>query len=219
MTGRRAAARIVLLPGAFTTAGDFATAGFADAVRVRDLDIDVVISDLELKSVTDRSMLARLREGPLRAARAAGYGHVWLAGVSLGAFVALVMAEQFPGEVDGLCLIAPYLGTRIVSGEIARAGGLERWRPMTGAGDDEERRVWALLRDRSPRRPPIHLGYGRDDRFADSQALLAAVLPPGSVDVIDGTHDWPTWRTLWDRFLDRWPRRAGAAPAVLAGRP
>jgi len=33
--------------------------------------------------------------------------------------------------------------------------------------------------------------------------LLADQLPPGSVDVIDGGHEWGVWRQLWDRFLDR----------------
>ena len=207
MTGIGAAAsRIVLLPGAFTSAGDFVTESFAEAVSERGLGIDLIVTDLELTSVTDRSILERLRSGPLRAARAAGCESVWLAGVSLGAFVALVLAERFPGEVDGLCLIAPYLGTRIVTGEIARAGGLARWRPADT--DDEERRVWNFLRTQGARRPVIHLGFGRDDRFADSQRLLATALPAGSVDVIDGAHDWPTWRTLWQRFLDRWPVRA-----------
>lgn len=210
MTG--AAARIVFLPGAFTTAGDFATARFAEAVSERGLGIDLVFTDLELTSVTDRSILERLRSGPLRAARAAGCESVWLAGVSLGAFVALVLAERFPGEVDGLCLIAPYLGTRIVTSEIVRAGGLSRWR--TADAEDEERRVWNFLRTPDAQRPPIHLGYGRSDRFADSQRLLAGVLPPESVDVIDGAHDWPTWHTLWQRFLGRWPARA---PAPIAG--
>jgi len=32
--------------------------------------------------------------------------------------------------------------------------------------------------------------------------LLAAALPPSSVDIVPGGHDWPTWRALWDRFLD-----------------
>ena len=209
MTGT--AARIVLLPGAFTTAGEFATARFAEAVSERGLPIDLVITDLELTSVTDRSILERLRAGPLKVARAAGCESVWLAGVSLGAFVALVLAERFPGEVDGLCLIAPYLGTRIVSSEIVRAGGLARWQPALADAADEERRVWNYLRTPSGRRPPIHLGFGRSDRFADSQSLLATVLPADCVDVIDGGHDWPTWLTLWERFLARWPAHAPVA--------
>lgn len=217
MTGivATAAARIILLPGAFSTAGDFATARFGEALAERGLDVDLLVIDLALTSVTDRSILGRLRAGPLRDARAAGCESVWLGGVSLGAFVALALAERFPGEVDGLCLIAPYLGTRMVSAEIARAGGLARWPCATVGEEDEERRIWKFLRTSNVRRPPIHLGYGRGDRFADSQGLLAAVLPADSVDVIDGSHDWPTWRTLWERFLDQWPAHA---PASLRSR-
>jgi len=210
MNGRARAVRIVLVPGAFSSAGDFATAGFADALSERRLDVELVVTDLELGSVTDRSSIERLRAGPLRAAREAGCESVWLAGVSLGAFVALALAERHPFEADGLCLIAPYLGTRIVAGEIARAGGLARWHAATieADEDDEERRIWRFLAPHAAPRPAIHLGYGRADRFADSQRLLAAVLPADSVDLIDGAHDWPTWRALWERFLDRWPVRA-----------
>jgi enterochelin esterase-like enzyme len=31
---------------------------------------------------------------------------------------------------------------------------------------------------------------------------MAAALRPDDVDVVPGGHDWPTWRRLWDRFLD-----------------
>jgi pimeloyl-ACP methyl ester carboxylesterase len=210
-----ATARIVLLPGAYTRADDFAAAGFAEAVRDRHLAIELVAADLEFSSMTDRSMLQRLRSGPLHDARAAGCPSVWLAGVSLGGFVALAFAERFPGEVDGICLIAPYLGTRIVTREIDEAGGLARWQPAAVAEDDEERRIWRFIQSTRHERPVLYLGYGREDRFADSQRLLADALPPASVDVVDGGHDWPAWRRVWARFLDKW----AAADGRSNGRP
>jgi pimeloyl-ACP methyl ester carboxylesterase len=212
-----ATARIVLLPGAYTRAADFAAAGFAEAVRERDLAIELVAADLEFGSMTDRSMLQRLRSGPLQDARVAGCQSVWFAGVSLGGFVALAFAERFPGEVDGLCLIAPYLGTRIVAREIDEAGGLARWKPEVVAEDDEERRIWRFIQSNRRGRPALYLGYGRQDRFADSQRLLAEALSPTSVDVVDGGHDWPAWRRLWARFLDKWPasgRRSSVGPLI-----
>ena len=50
--------------------------------------------------------------------------------------------------------------------------------------------------------PPLHLGLGREDRFAERHRVLAAALEPGEVDTVPGGHDWPTWRRLWDNFLD-----------------
>ena len=206
-------ARIILLPGAFEVADDLRAAGFAEARAARHARVELEFAELEIRSITDRSMLERLRAGPLEAARRAGCSPVWLAGVSLGGFMAIALAERFPGAVDGLCLIAPYLGTRLTSAAIARAGGLEHWSPPADSADDEDLRAWQFLKS-AARRPAIHLGFGRDDRFADSQRLLAAALPAAAVDVVEGGHDRATWRAIWDRFLDRF---ATLAPARAAG--
>jgi pimeloyl-ACP methyl ester carboxylesterase len=198
-------ARILLLPGARERSDGFAHAGFHDAVRERGLAIDLEYCELEFEHVTDRSMLDRLRSGPVAAARAAGYEAVWLAGVSMGGFMALCYAEQYPRDLNGVCLIAPYLGTRIISREIGLAGGVAGWRPGVIAAEDEDRRIWHFIKSRGAVRPALYLGYGRDDRFADSQQLLAGALPPDRVDLVSGAHDWPVWRQIWNRFLDKWP--------------
>ncbi|HEY6823815.1 MAG TPA: hypothetical protein VI195_05205, partial [Steroidobacteraceae bacterium] len=57
------------------------------------------------------------------------------------------------------------------------------------------------------------LGLGREDRFGRRQELLAAALSPANVDTVPGGHDWATWRTLWDRFLE-----VRLAPEVRAPR-
>jgi hypothetical protein len=49
----------------------------------------------------------------------------------------------------------------------------------------------------------IHIGYGRDDRFAYAQDFMASLLPSEQVVVIEGGHDWSTWEMLWNRFLDQ----------------
>jgi pimeloyl-ACP methyl ester carboxylesterase len=209
--------RILLLPGAFEVAADLRAAGFAAALAERGIDADLELAELEFSNLTDRSMLERLRAGPIQAARRAGCASVWLAGVSLGGFMAISLAERFAGAVDGLCLIAPYLGTRLTSAAIARAGGLARWVPTADDGDDEDCRLWQFLKSSPPRRPPIYLGFGREDRFADSQRLLAAALPADSVDVVDGRHDRATWRVVWDRFLERFaalPRQRASGSAA-----
>jgi pimeloyl-ACP methyl ester carboxylesterase len=198
-------ARIVLVPGAFDTVAEFSQAGFEDAVRMRGLDLDLDYAELSFATLTDRSMIDRLRDGPLRRARAAGCRSVWLAGISLGGYMALACAERFRDELDGLCLIAPYLGTRIVMRSIERSGGLAGWNATAVAADDEDVAIWRFIRASADWRAPIYLGYGRDDRFADGQRLCAAALPAEAVDVVEGAHDWPTWRAIWEHFLDKWP--------------
>lgn len=189
------------LPGAYHGPEDFAAAGFADAVRARRAALDLIFVDLEMAHVMDRSVLERLRADIVAPARAAGVS-IWLGGISLGGMIALDYAASYPGELDGLCLLAPYLGNRILTAEIAQAPGLAAWQPGELAQTDEERRIWGYVKNRGLHAAALHLGYGRQDRFAPAHALLAAALPADSVEVIDGGHDWPTWSRLWENFLD-----------------
>jgi pimeloyl-ACP methyl ester carboxylesterase len=200
--GTCSAARVALLPGAYQGPEDFVRAGFVASVRARDLPVDLVLVDLGFEHVSDPAVLPRLHARVVEPARAASGHRLWLVGISLGGFVALNYAARYPHQVDGLCLIAPYLGNRIITGEIHSAGGVERWNPGPVAEQDDERTVWSLIKSRPPA-PLLYLGYGRADRFASDHRLLASVLPAESVDVIDGGHDWPVWGRLWERFLDR----------------
>jgi|SRR5581483_3159656 len=195
--------RVLLLPPAYASADDFVRAGFVTPARARGLPLDLVFVELKLQHLTDRSILRRLRHEIVLPARATGCHSIWLGGVSLGAFVAIAYAERYPQEIEGLCLLAPYLGNHIVIGEIERANGVLEWSPGTLADDDDERRIWRFIKEHGARDLPLHLGFGQDDRFAGSQRMMAAALPPESVDVVSGGHDWATWLRLWDNFLSK----------------
>ncbi len=200
-SGQVASRRMLLLPPAYARPEDFLREGFADAVRVRGLDLDLVLIELRFRSVSDRSVLAHLTE-LIAAARSAGCQELWLGGISLGAYIALACAEREALTLDGLCLFAPYLGSHIVTREIERAGGVGTWEPGELAPDDEERRIWRFIKAHAHGTPPIHLGLGREDRFGARHRVLAAALPAERVDLVPGGHEWPVWRTLWERFLD-----------------
>jgi pimeloyl-ACP methyl ester carboxylesterase len=199
--GHSAPRRVLLLPPAYARPEDFLREGFAEAVRARALDVDLQPVGLRFRSVSDRSAVAHV-EQLIAAARSAGCAQVWLAGISLGAYIALLCVERAPQAVDGLCLFAPYLGSHIVTQEIERAGGVAAWEPGELAADDEERRLWRFIQARAHGAPPIHLGLGREDRFGARHRLLAAALPATRVDLVPGGHEWPVWRRLWENFLD-----------------
>jgi pimeloyl-ACP methyl ester carboxylesterase len=191
----------VWLPGAYHTAQDFLAAGFAAAVHARRAPIDLTLVDLELSHVGDRSAILQLRSEIVLPARAAGVS-VWLGGISLGGMVALDYAASYPDELAGLCLLAPYLGSRILTAEIDRAPGLAAWEPGELAETDEERRIWRYIKNRRADSRPLYLGFGQGDRFAAAHRRLAATLPAWAVDVIEGGHEWSTWSRLWENFLD-----------------
>ena len=223
--------RIVLLPGAYHCTEDLLEAGFLEAARARRIPVDLQFVDLELRHLTDREGLARLRGAIVLPARAQGCASIWLCGTSLGGYIALDYASCHPGDLSGICLLAPFLGDRRVSKDIARAGGLARWRPeplTQGASSREavaataaeaaataaaavtaiataenlDQRIWHYIKTRGTSSPLVYLGCGLQDRYAFAHRLLADALPPGAAHFVQGGHDLATWRTLWEKFLD-----------------
>jgi pimeloyl-ACP methyl ester carboxylesterase len=204
---------LVLLPGANMTIAELQQEGFVSAVRQRGLAVDVAIADANLGYVFDGSMQRRMAEDVVGAARAQGYRRIWLAGISLGGYVALAYALQHPGEIEGLMVMAPYLGRRQVMQDIVQAGGPAAWRTSAQprSKDDIDHDLWMWLSGPRAATPPIWLGYGREDRFAASHALMATQLPADRVQVRPGGHDWPPWRALWQDWLQDGPLRQGPA--------
>ena len=196
---------LVLLPGANMQAAEMQAQGMVQAVRQRQLAVDVVLASAGLEYVYDGSVLDRLRGDVIEPYRARGYHRVWLAGISLGGFVALGYARRYPGQIEGIVALAPYLGRRTLMQEVAAAGGPARWREgaVKGDADDTDHELWLWLSARPVDAPTLHLGYGREDRFAEGHRLLAQTLPPTQVQVVSGGHDWPAWRPLWSDWLDR----------------
>jgi pimeloyl-ACP methyl ester carboxylesterase len=201
----RAPLLLVLLPGANMTPEEMQREGMVQAVRQRHLAADVVIAHAHLGYVYDRSVMRRLHDDVVGPARAQGYERIWMAGISLGGFLAMGYALRHPGQIEGLVTLAPYLGRRQILQDIQAAGGPLAWRQTAQPreADDAEHALWMWLSATPSSAPPVYLGYGSEDRFAPAQRLMAGLLPPGQVEHAPGGHDWPPWRTLWDRWLDR----------------
>ena len=193
---------IVLLPGAYMTPEDFESNGFFDAVSKRRLALDVIAVDLDLSLISGDSAIDDLYREILDPCCRNGYQEIWLGGISLGGLLALACCADMPGHIDGLCLLAPYPGSRLTTDAIARAGGLARWQATADELADPEFRIWRWLRQ-APVDLQVFIGYGSEDRFAGGMKKIADCFPPTASMVLPGGHDWPVWKTLWENFLDR----------------
>jgi pimeloyl-ACP methyl ester carboxylesterase len=198
--GARAPTQMIWLPGAYHSAQDFVDEGFTRAAAQRRVALDLRFVDLEMQHLDDQDVFRRLRSEIVLPARDSGAA-VWLAGISLGGLIALDYASTHSDELEGLCLLAPYLGNRMLIKEIAAASGLAGWEPGELAESDAERRIWRYIKTRVDS-AKLLLGYGRDDRFSAAHDMLAAALPAGWVEVVAGGHKWGTWLNLWENFLD-----------------
>ncbi|MBC8058558.1 MAG: alpha/beta hydrolase [Rhizobiales bacterium] len=212
---------IVMLPGSGARPEEFIREGFVAAVRERRIAADLILVDAHRGYYNDRSIVDRLRADVIVPALAQGYRRIWLAGISLGAFGALIYSEAQPQGIEGVVLLGPYLGSRAASEEIAAQGGLAQWGAPTGALDpgDIDTIVWRWLqpyavRQKPAERPDLFLGYGVGDRFVFSHKLLAAALPADRVFATEGGHDYPPWLRSWNRMLDAMPLTRDPSCAV-----
>lgn len=198
---------LVLLPPALCSLDDFYDQGFVDAVRQRQLPVDILLADATAQQVIDHSVVSALHSQVIQPARAKGYRRIWLAGISMGAFSALYYASQHAEQIAGLYLIAPYPGTADVLAEIRAAGGAATW-CLNPPNTQDERAWWQWLGQESIKgewRTPVYFGTGSADRFLSGQQLLSDVLPEAHVRVLPGKHQWPTWKALWGDWLDHGP--------------
>jgi pimeloyl-ACP methyl ester carboxylesterase len=203
---------VIFLPGAYSLPQEYLREGFVEALRRRSIAADVVIADAHLGYYRNRSVIDRFEADVLAPARAQGYAHIWLVGISLGGFGAFINAQAHPQGIDGIVALAPYLGEAPTVESVRAQGGLARWRapqaPSEATADDTM--LWRWLQGyadpaTAATRPALYLGWGRDDRFKDVEPLLAAALPPQRVFNVPGGHDWPPWRALWEQVLDTAP--------------
>ena len=197
---------LVMLPGAGDRPEDLIDNGFVRALRARALPVDVAVAYAGTGYYLDASIAARLATDIIAPARRRGYARIWLMGISLGGLGAVAYASEYPSELEGVILLAPFLGMRGIIAEVLRAGGLQDWQsPVQSSGDLEHRLLEWLKRYRpgAAGAPEIYLGYGTDDRFAPASAMLAQQLPADRVVRIKGGHNWETWIALWSAMLDR----------------
>lgn len=191
---------LVLLPGAQMHPADVQQAGLPALLKDSGLALDLHVPNLHLDPTGRSDARQRLADEVL-APLADRYASIWLGGISLGGLLALRHVQQCPTGLRGLCLLAPYPGSRLTTNAIARAGGLSAWQPTPTQRNDPEFMLWHGLRQGRPALPTF-IGWGRADRFADSMRALAQYLPSARTHEVEGGHDWPAWRQLWQRALD-----------------
>lgn len=196
---------LVLLTPAQAVPHDYLTQGFVAELRGRRIDTDLWLPALDASHVMAGTVVTALDTHVLAPARAAGYREIWLGGISLGAFCALLYAAEREAELAGLCLIAPYPGTGDVLAEIRAAGGARAWAASPAAAGGHERSFWRWLARGPASGLSLWFGCGTEDRFFRNQRLLAESFPAGAVHLQAGGHDWPSWLSLWRYWLDHGP--------------
>ncbi|MGD8253772.1 MAG: alpha/beta hydrolase [Syntrophobacterales bacterium] len=196
---------VLLLPPMGGKGSHYETHGFVEAVREKGFEADLKILDVKPIYYFQGRIIELVKNELVDPAKASGYERLILVGTSLGGHGALLYINQYPEDVDGVVLLAPFLGWSRVADAVEKAGGLKKWEDCPALEWDYACEMWKLLKDcvSDPQRPgTIILGYGTEDGFAQHNSILAKELPPRNVFKVTGGHDWVTWKRLWIEVLE-----------------
>src|SRR5262249_55958322 len=136
---------LVMLPGISMEAVEFVAHGFVSAVHDRHLPVDVVAAQPELDLYFEDRIAGSLHDTVIAPALARGYRRLWLLGISVGGMGALLYTATRFAAVDGLVLLAPFLGTPGTLAEASSAGGMTAWSPQNSRATDIERKTLLWL--------------------------------------------------------------------------
>lgn len=197
---------IVFMRGMGGNHRSFENEGLVADVRARKLSYDMMAPNAHFGYYWDRSLIERMKEDVIAPAHVAGYEEIWLVGFSMGGLGALLYAKDHPEDVQGICLIAPFLGYRGLFKEIEAAGGVLQWEPGVYDPDkDWQRMLWHWIKKTAAEDPsrPVYLGFGLKDPYTRGQQLLADILPADHVFTVPGGHDYESFKSLWEMFLGK----------------
>lgn len=216
--GRRGRRLFVFLPGRRDRASDFARRGFIAMAQSRIPGLDCVAVDATIGYYLDASVADRLQREIIEPARRLGYREIWLVGVSMGGLGAFFHERAYPGEVNGLILLAPFLGDDLkLFAEIDAAGGAIAWargQPATAAHGNKgefQRELWRFLgrlQTSQHCQLPIWIAYGEGDRLLPGIERLKSGIPAECVFRLKGGHTWDVWKNGFAEILAKidWDR-------------
>lgn len=223
-TAAKAERLVIVLPGRADDLARLRNSGVADSIHEVWPDADVVFAELTLDFYREGDAPKRLRTEVVEPLRARGYREVWMAGASMGGMGTLMYDAQFPGELDGMILLAPYLGDFDLLLEIDKAGGVRRWNggaPQGFTAESWQRDVWRYIKalaDDPERSRRIWLAYGDEDRLRKAMPLFVPALHAQQVFVRDGGHTWRVWTPATLEMLRAIDARRAPAQAASVGR-
>lgn len=199
--GNKAQELVLLLPGRLSRPEEFVQFGIVDLVQKERPRARIVAPDLHMGYYMRGLADACLHEEIIGPAKKQGL-RVTIIGVSMGGLGALTYSLRFPGEVDEMLLLSPFVGEKELMVEIEQAGGLEKWESSVGTPRTKSealQKLWIEMKrqwlPRSGPPFPIALVVGKSDRLLASNRLFArSILKPDQLIEIEGGHDWACWK-------------------------
>ena len=117
---------VVLLPPIKGKGLHYEKYGFVEAVRERGFEADLKILDVNPLLYLQGRIVEVIKTEIVDPAIDSGYKKIILVGISLGGHGALLYVTKATQDIDGVVVIAPFIGGLFINDVIKSAGGLSR---------------------------------------------------------------------------------------------
>lgn len=191
---------VVVMPGRGDDLAMLEKSGIAAAIQQAMPEADVLLVEATISYYMDGKLVQRLHDQVMKSARERGYREIWLTGASMGGLGVLMYEHDYPGELAGLVLMAPYMGPGSLQKEIRNAGGLAQWdpgpKPPALNRDNVSREQWRVVKSwlSDPQRQrSVWLICGSKDSLRHAADIVATALPADHSLRPEGGHRWVVW--------------------------
>ena len=205
-SGKPTSDLLVMFPGINSPGTDFIQHGFVSMFQHRYPDVDIILVDTRFAYIKDDNIAERIQNEIILPARRDGYKKIGFTGISLGGLSALKYSKTFAGNLDGIVLIAPYLGEQSAIEDLLASRAPFAWSELNTNSRDKTIRLWRYLLNKTQGKKSkdrLFIAYGESDRFSDMQRFLASLLDKNNVFTEKGGHNWTVWKKLWQTMLDK----------------
>jgi pimeloyl-ACP methyl ester carboxylesterase len=187
---------VVLLHGLGGGATNFQTYGTVEEIRSCRPAANIIGANSHFGYYREHNLVERLRVDIIQPARAAGITQIWFLGVSLGGMGTLVYQSEHLEDIEGIILMAPYLG---------EWDELEAYieDPLNNNVSSKPHfvKVWRNLDSSKSLQAMLTVAYGEDDSANRQHRWLSGLLAEERVIVAPGGHRWTVWQKLWPKAL------------------
>jgi pimeloyl-ACP methyl ester carboxylesterase len=190
MTGKRSL--VVLLPGFGGKGSHYETQGFLDEVWEREFEATMEVVDVKPTLYLGSRIVELLKTEVIEPAKAEGFEDIYLVGTSMGGHGVLLYATEYPEDVAGIVILAPFISGDTASEAIDEAGSLATWEDCPFLAWKYACNLWKSLQvyvADSRNQKKVVLGFGTEDTFIDQCRILADALLPEQVFTVSGGHD------------------------------
>lgn len=196
---------LVMFPGINSPGTDFIEHGFVQMFQQKYSNVDITLVDTRIAYISAGNIAERIHKEIILPAIREGYKNIWFVGVSLGGLSAITHNRDFAGNINGVVLIAPYLGAQYKIEDLLAHEPPLVWSQQRDKSMDKTIRLWRYLiseTQNQKNKMRLFLAYGDSDRFSDLHRFLASLLNENNVFIEKGGHNWTVWKKLWKTLLE-----------------